>query len=406
MKRIFQIALTLLTCAWLLVGCGGGGDPAGAGGGGESGGMYAGPGSGGTGPGPGPVTTVTVASVGGSPSYASGVVTSTPDGGVVVNGVHFDGVDGTQIINPDDPDHPIKLSDIKPGMMVQIEAEAITREGGQPHAKTLSIRLNSQVQGIVFTVNPANQVFTVLGMRVKVTPTTQFGDAFPQGLQSMKVMDIVEVYGRPDPDDATLLVATRVEAKPLADYYVLEGPVTKVTSGTLEIPNLPYKIDLQGLLDQYIAQVGGLEGSVVRMKFNLDLPKELLEYLNVEVDPATGKPAIPLSGSLSVSQPTYNNAGDTSAFLEGVVTWVDPSNPQVFRIDNVKVDAISLKTCEVCNAGIKVGQHLSVVGPMINLELEDGTKDGRLVALAVEEVEAVSGTGASTTTSSSTGSSP
>ncbi|MFT3858845.1 MAG: DUF5666 domain-containing protein [Aquabacterium sp.] len=285
--------------------------------------------------------------------------------------------------------------------MVQIEAEAITREGGQPHAKTLSIRLNSQVQGIVFTVNPANQVFTVLGMRVKVTPETQFSDAFPQGLQSMKVMDIVEVYGRPDPDDATLLVATRVEAKPLADYYVLEGPVTKVTSGTLEIPNLPYKIDLQGLLDQYIAQVGGLEGSVVRMKFNLDLPQELLEYLNVGVDPATGKPAIPLSGSLSVSQPTYNNAGDTSAFLEGVVTWVDPGNPKVFRIDNVKVDAITLNTCEVCNAGIKVGQHLSVVGPMINLELADGTRDGRLVALAVEKVEAIGTTGTETTTSPS-----
>jgi hypothetical protein len=187
------IGVAVLALA-LLVACGGGG-------GGSS---LSGVGSGGTGA-----------------SFTSGAVTGF--GSVIVGGVHYDETSARIV---DDEGRVRSAADLRLGMVTDIDSTFT----GPTTAVAQSIKFRSELIGPVSAVDlsSTNPGLTVLGQRVAILPTTVIDVAsLPNGLASVRVDDVVEVYGQFDVA-MSRLTATRLERHGSVASYKLRGPISSI----------------------------------------------------------------------------------------------------------------------------------------------------------------------------------
>ena len=100
-------------------------------------------------------------------SYVTGSISGF--GSIIVNGVHYEET-GSRV--EDEDGHGHDDSDLKLGMVVEIEAGGVSDSGGVKTAKAASFTFSSLVRGPVESVGSDSLV--VLGQTVHVTPSTVF----------------------------------------------------------------------------------------------------------------------------------------------------------------------------------------------------------------------------------------
>lgn len=277
-------------------------------------------------------------------SYVTGSISGF--GSVIVNGVHYEET-GSRV--EDEDGHGHDDSDLKLGMVVEIEAGAVSDSGGVKTAKAASFTFSSLVRGPVESVGSDSLV--VLGQTVHVTPSTVFEESLAGGMGAAALLTgaVVKVYGLLDATAGTY-TATRIELEDDSESYRLRGLVGNydATARTLTIGTAV--IDISGL-----AVPAGLQaGSLVRIK--LQTTKSASgAWVAVELKLGRGTP---------------DNIGHTE--IEGTVT--DYTSPTSFSVDGLPVDA-SQAAFEDGTAGLSKGAHVEVEGAIVN---------GVLVASKVE----------------------
>ena len=306
--------LTVLGSALLMAGCGGGGGGSPAGGG----------------------------TVGAAGSSASGAITGF--GSIIVGGVRFDDSAASIL---DDDGGSLKSGDLKLGIVVRIKGGKKTDDGTSIRANADSIEVHSELQGPVDSVTPTSIV--VLGQTVKISATTFFEDGITAA--TLVAGTIVEVHGFVDPATNTL-TATRIERKPNAKVFKLQGTISALntatktfTIGTLTISYLTAVLPSSLTL---------ANGSVVRVRLALT--------------PLTGTRTALKVQKFEIEQEDRNEAE-----VEGIVTAFDSSTR--FSVNGLPVNASAV----VVPAGVKLGARVEVEGSIVNgvlvakkVELEGG----------------------------------
>jgi Domain of unknown function (DUF5666) len=165
---------------------------------------------------------------GGAATYASGPITGS--GSIIVNGVRFD--DSAATVTDDDGGRT--RSDLKLGMTVEVRGSAIDNSSGSPASTANSITFNSEMVGKIDSLNVGAQSLVVFGQTVNVKTTTVFDDSLGNGLLSLALNDVVEVYGLLDTITGQY-TATRIERKSGATtQYRLRGRVSNLDGGAKE----------------------------------------------------------------------------------------------------------------------------------------------------------------------------
>lgn len=136
-------------------------------------------------------------------------------GSEIVNGVRLD--DSSAKVTVDDDDTSKSPSDLRLGMMVEIEG---SRNDDGVTGKANTIGSHSVVQGPITTKTATT--LTVLGLTVTVKPGTVFDGV--TDLTALAVGDVVEIHGIANGADG--LTATRIESTPGATEVRLTGEVT------------------------------------------------------------------------------------------------------------------------------------------------------------------------------------
>ena len=174
------------------------------------------------------------------PTAAAGPITGF--GSVIVGGVRYD--DSSAAV--DDADGaPRSRDELRLGMTVDIEADAISDATGVPRAVARRIRVDSALAGFVAAVDVAGESFTVLGQRVVVDAATVFDERIVGGLAGLAPGDAVEVFAE---FDAALqrYRATRVQpASAGSGLLRLRGPVAELNPvlRTLRIGSATYRYE-------------------------------------------------------------------------------------------------------------------------------------------------------------------
>jgi len=172
-------------------------------------------------------------------AYAAGPITGF--GSIIVNGVRYD--DSAASITDDDgvSHRPERL---KLGMVVEVDAQGVDRVAAQ--GKALKVRFGAQLVGPAAGPLAADSSLTVLGQKVLVNATTVVDDALVGGLAALTAGTVLEVHGLVDTATGGLL-ATRIEAHPVALSYRLKGVVASLdtTARTFRLGGL--LIDYSGV---------------------------------------------------------------------------------------------------------------------------------------------------------------
>ena len=186
-SRTLQALAKVLFAALVLTGCGGGGS--------------------------------TSSSMSAKNSFISGPITGF--GSVIVNGTRFD--DSTATVANDD-DEAQAATDLKLGMMAEVEAGEITNDTTGSHGEAKAIHFRSAIVGPVDSIATDGKSLVVLGQTVDVTATTVFDDRLTMGLGSITAGDVVEVFAMLDATTGHY-TATRIEPKANATLFKLRGVV-------------------------------------------------------------------------------------------------------------------------------------------------------------------------------------
>ena len=314
--------LTVLGSAMLMAGCGGGG-------------------GGGTTP------------VGGATgSSATGAITGF--GSIIVGGVRFD--DSAASIQDDDG-AGLNRGDLKLGMVVRIKGGKKTDDGSSIRVNADSIEVHSELQGPVDSKAADSKSIIVLGQTVKISATTFFEDGL--SLATLAVGAVVEVHGFVDPVNNNL-TATRIESKPNAKVFKLQGTVSELNTaaktfklGTLTISYLTAVVPSSLTL---------ANGSVVRVR--------------LAPTPLTGTRT-----ALKVQKFEIEKEDRNEAEVEGIITAF--TSTSLFSVNGLSVDA-STATFEGGKTGVVLGARVEVEGSIVNgvlvakkVELEDGADAAR-----------------------------
>ena len=311
------LMLTVLGSAMLMAGCGGGGGSSPAGGG----------------------------TIGGTGSSASGAITGF--GSIIVGGVRFD--DSAASVQDDDGVN-MNSDALKLGMVVRIKCGKKSDDGTGVRAKADSIEVHSELQGPVDSKTADSIV--VLGQTAKISATTFFEDGL--SLATLAVDAVVEVHGFVDPVTNTL-TATRIERKPNAKVFKLQGTVSALNTaaktfnlGTLTISYLTAVVPSSLTL---------ANGSVVRVRLALT--------------PLTGTRT-----ALKVQKFEIEKEDRNEAEVEGIITAFTSTSQ--FSVNGLQVDA-STATFEDGKTGVVLGARVEVEGSIVKgvlvakkVELEDG----------------------------------
>ena len=310
--------LTMLGSALLMAGCGGGGG-----------------------------TTTAGAATGVAGSSASGAITGF--GSIIVNRVRFD--DSAASIQDDDG-VGMNSGDLKMGMVVRIKGGKKTDDGVSIRAKADSIEVHSELQGPVDSIAAGLSSIVVLGQTVKISTSTFFDDGLTAA--ALKTGDVVEVHGFVDPVAKTI-TATRIERKPNAKVFKLQGIVSELNTatktfklGTLTISYLTAVVPSSLTL---------ANGSVVRVR--------------LAITPLTGTRT-----ALKVQKFEIEKEDRNEAEVEGIITAF--TSTSLFSVNGLPVDA-STATFEGGKTGVVLGARVEVEGSIVNgvlvakkVELEDG----------------------------------
>jgi len=186
LRRLLQGLLFL--AVWALAGCGGGGDGGGVG-------------------------------TGGTGTYALGTISGF--GSIIVNGVRFD--DGAASVLDDD-DAVRSRNELKLGMRVAIDSDAIRSDASGRSATASRIRVLSELAGPASAVDSAASTLALLGQTVRIGPLTVFDDAITGALAGIAAGQTIEVYGLYDAASGNY-DATRIERRDVAAAWHLRGPV-------------------------------------------------------------------------------------------------------------------------------------------------------------------------------------
>ena len=277
-------------------------------------------------------------------SYSQGAITGF--GSVFVGGVRFDDSAATVA---DDDGNTKSRSDLKLGMMVEIDAGAVDRSAAS--ALALRIRLGNEIVGPVGAINTTASTVVVLGQTVLVTTSTVFDDTLSGGLSALTAGKVVEVFGILDPAN-NRVVATRIEAEDGATAYKLRGQIKNLDTTAKTFTINGQVISYAGLPAAQVP-AGLTNGQIVRVRLQ-----------TVQVGGAWVATA--LRGGLRLPD------GRPEAHVEGVITvFTSTSN---FEINGLKIDA-SRATFPDGNADIVLGARVEVDGSVNN---------GVLVATKVE----------------------
>ena len=230
---------------------------------------------------------------GGTGGFASGPITGF--GSVVVGGVRFD----DSVAQVEDLDGVRRSSDdLRLGMTVEVESSAITTDASGASARASRIRFESELVGLVGTVDAAGGSFTLLGQRVTVDASTVFDDRLAAGLGGLGVGQPVEVYAVYD-TAAQRYRATRVEPAALALGLRLRGPVAQVDGATqtLRIGSTNYSYAGANGVPADLAA-----GQFVRLRLALDtmpMPRWVVQSFGTALRPLADADDVKLEGLIS-----------------------------------------------------------------------------------------------------------
>lgn len=262
-------------------------------------------------------------------SYATGPITGY--GSIIVNGVHYD--EGTASVSDDDGT-PLDRSKLALGMVVQVQAGAITTTADGTQVATASTVRTSRTLVGPPVVSAGGQL-SVLGQVVQIGSATVLDASFTNGLASIAQAAVIEVYGDYDSASASVL-ATRIAPAAAGSSYLVRGPVSAVSADgrTCTIGGQTYSLSsTSGLVD----------GAVVRLA----------------VQGSTDD-----RGRWQVSnQQTQSGLPATSGAefeLQGVVAGV--SSASRFVVDGVTVDTTGISV----SGSVQVGSRVEVHGTVSN----------------------------------------
>ena len=269
-------------------------------------------------------------------TYTQGVISGF--GSVIVGGVHFD--DSLAAVRDDDGNSRNR-SELKLGMMVEIDAGHVDRAAGS--AQAMQIRWGSEIVGPVGNIDTLASTVRVLGQTVLVTTNTVFDDSLAGGLLALDAGRVVEVHGILDPANGRI-VATRIEAEDAAAAYKLRGAIanldTVVKTFTINGERISYASLPAGLMPPGLSN-----GQVVRV---------LLQ--TTQIDGAWVATA--LRAGLRLPE-----AAHREAHVEGVITAYTSSAS--FQVNGLMVDA-SRASFPDGTAGVGLGARVEVEGTVNN----------------------------------------
>ena len=157
---------------------------------------------------------------GGTGTYAAGPITGF--GSIIVNDVRFDDSSASVI---DDDDGVRNRSELKLGMTVAIDSDAIRGDATGRAATASRIRLGSEIVAPVTSVDPVAGTLNMLGQVVRITPQTVMDERLAGGLVAIRVGQLLEVYGQYDAANGRYN-ATRIEPRLALATWHLRGPIT------------------------------------------------------------------------------------------------------------------------------------------------------------------------------------
>lgn len=290
---------------------------------------------------------------GGTGSFSSvSVGQITGYGSIIVNGVRYD-VDGVGGNLSDDDGQGRSLDELKLGVVVQVEAGAITTTTTPPSAVATKVVIGSELLGVIDSVtsDAGGTTLRIAGQDVRVTPGgTLLDDRFTGGLADLVRGATVEVYGAFDAANARI-GATRIEPKAATAAPRVRGPVSAITGNVMRI----------GASDYVAATLpaGVSVGAIVRLK------------LQATPD-AQGRWRVDSFAGGGVTLPDADEAE-----LEGRVTSV-AGLPASFQINGVTVNAGAISTAGVV-LGVKVEVEGTAAGGVITarkIELKGADDSG------------------------------
>ena len=304
------LAGAALSAAALMVACGGGGDA--------------------------PLATAPIAPLpSAAVSYTQGAITGF--GSVFVGGVRFD--DSTAAVADDDGNTKTR-SDLKLGMMVEVDAGAVDRIGAT--ALAARIRLGNEILGPVGAIDAAASTVKVLGQTVLVTSSTVFDASLAGGLAALSAGQVVEVYGILDPANGRV-VATRIEAQAAATAYKLRGQIQTLDTAARSFTLNGETISYAGLPASQVP-AGLAAGQIVRVR---------LQTAQV----AGAWVATALRGGLRLPE------ARGEAHVEGAITVFTSASS--FEINGLVVDA-SKAAFPDGTTGVMLGARVELEGTVTN----------------------------------------
>jgi hypothetical protein len=232
-------------------------------------------------------------------------------GSVIVNSVRYD--DSTAIV-VDDDGKPRPATDLKLGMVVEIDAGPLKTDGTGTRSAARRIQFGSEMAGPVQSVDANAGSLVVLGQSVRVDADTVF-DGIDNGLSGIAVGSAVEVFGFYEPQSG-LYAATRIQVSAGLTRYHVRGSVSNL--------NLPARtFDIGGAPIRY----GGLPPADAAL-----LTNGALVRVELQTSPQAGRWVA--SGLRSLLRGIPEGA---EVELEGYVT--DFISPSSFKVQGSLVDA-------------------------------------------------------------------
>lgn len=305
LSRALQLIAKMLFVAILLTGCGGGGS--------------------------GSTTGATQS------SFTAGPITGF--GSVIVNGIRFD-VSTASVANDDDEAQ--SESDLKLGMVAEVEAGEITVDSTGSHGNAKAIHFRSAIIGPVGAVDTAAKSLVVLGQPVDVTATTVFDERLPAGLGSIAKGEVVEVFGMLNKTTGHY-TAKRIAPKPNAPFFKLRGVVSNLDTAVHTFKIGSETISYAGLAADQVPA---------------DLANDLLVSVKLEIAQVNG-----VWVATKLKDATRHMAEHDEAELKGLVTSV--TSQTQFSVDGIAVDA-SRAQFFPAGAIVAVGVEVEVEGTASN----------------------------------------
>ena len=263
-------------------------------------------------------------------------------GSVIVNGVRFD--DSLASIKEEDGDDSREL---KLGMMVGVNSSAPSL-GSTPRASSISFV--SELKGAIDS-RATSDSFVVLGVKVLITNTTVCDVPAAAGCASLKVGDVVEVYGSFAAATATApatLTATRIELQTAPLFLKLRGAISNlnITAKTFNVGTQTATVTYAGIAAAVPATLAN--GLLVRVKVKAaKTPDGLYEAVRIKVP---GERKVADSGEAKV---------------EGRIT-VAIDAAKIFSVNGVQVDASNASLPAGGTASLVVGVQVEIEGKIVN----------------------------------------